>query len=476
MDNFSEQFVRLSETQRQWLTGWQCYDPLAQAFPHKRVVHAGMGAGARPAANPHTVFETALTTATDNVPEQTMAYVHIPFCHTHCTYCHFYLHPHKQSNEDAYIDLLVQEFQQVADKKQALWPKPLSAVYIGGGTPTDLSANNMSRLLDAIRTCLPLRNDAEITLEGRLHGYTDEKHHAALAGGVNRFSFGVQSFNTRVRKQLGRKLSGRDIAEHLCTLQKRNDAIIACDLMYGLPDQDAACWRDDLEQLVACNLDGVSIYQLNIFENGMLHKAVQAGKITAPVSTAEQSRYYQTADNLLIGLGYKRMQTSHYANTLLERSLYNAHSKAGAWVMPFGMGAGGFWNGHAFMQHRDMKKWRADVQATHKPVAFAIAQDHKQRPQQRITERFETTGSVPWLWLEQEIGCATQTIFAPLITAWAENGLVTTDKQALTLTSAGRFWIANITQAWCDALFMYTHNAVPQSLHHCDTLEIAAQG
>ena len=131
--------------------------------------------------------------------EMQCAYIHIPFCKTKCTYCGFFQNGTSQNVEDQYIDGLVSELK-LASERPRLKDGLIHAVFIGGGTPTSLSPANSERLLKAIKEYLPLANDYELTLEGRIHDLIPENLDVWMANGVNRMSIGVQSFNTEVRQ------------------------------------------------------------------------------------------------------------------------------------------------------------------------------------------------------------------------------------------------------------------------------------
>ncbi|MBN8524156.1 MAG: heme anaerobic degradation radical SAM methyltransferase ChuW/HutW [Planctomycetes bacterium] len=474
---FAAVFADLDEARRGWLTGWPALDPLSGAFPRKRVVHAGMGGGARPEADPAGTFVAATTAGADPpvLPDTCMAYVHIPFCRTRCTYCQFYLAPHHADVEDAYIDLLLQEFAQT-ERQVRRWPRPCSAVYLGGGTPSDLTPRNLERLFAGIRRHLPLRNDAEITLEGRLSGYGDDRHEVALVGGANRFSFGVQSFDTGVRRRLGRIQDGDAVAVRLTELARRRDAIIACDLIYGLPGQDRACWQRDLETLGRCAIDGVSTYQLNLFQRSPLHRAVADGRVDRPATTAEQAGYFRDAEAFFAANGFQRLQCSHFASSRMERSLYNAASKGSAWVMPFGAGAGGFWGGRMFMHYQDLAAWRTAVTEGRKPVGMAIRQSQLQERQRRIGERLENTQRLSWSWLDAVAEADARGTYGALFRGWETHALARLDTHGLELLEAGRFWVANLAQALCDAIAIECEGCIPSDLQPRAGVEIAAQG
>ena len=147
----------LSQEKRQTLLGRDTEDSLHQAFSHKRVVHAGLIGEAIMPARQQQVWQAAMQQPAD-LSNQHAVYIHIPFCQTRCLYCGFYQNASRQEVEDAYVDDLLAEIEAEADSIQ-LRETPIKAVFIGGGTPTSLSAENASRLLDAIQRSFSLVSD-----------------------------------------------------------------------------------------------------------------------------------------------------------------------------------------------------------------------------------------------------------------------------------------------------------------------------
>lgn len=138
---------------------------------------------------------------------------------------------------------------------------------------------NIRRLLRAIRKTLPLANDYELTLEGRVHDLVEEKMDVWMEEGVNRISLGVQSFDTKVRQQVGRIDTGEEVMKRLQKLSAYNQCAVIIDLMYGLPDQTLDVWQEDLHHLVESGVDGADLYQLDVFENSDLHKRIEEGRL-----------------------------------------------------------------------------------------------------------------------------------------------------------------------------------------------------
>jgi len=190
-------------------------------------------------------------------PYQTV-YVHIPFCVSRCPFCRFFEHPYNEKSINNYIKILKKEIEQFADEIT----QPVNAIYFGGGTPTVLSSNNIIQLLRHIKKYIPICNDCEITFESNLYSLSEDKMDACLSSGINRFSIGVQSFDTNVRRRMGRKLEKDDLTRKIKLLKRKGLAVISIDLIYGLPNQTMKIWEDDLRTFIDLGVDGIDLYQL----------------------------------------------------------------------------------------------------------------------------------------------------------------------------------------------------------------------
>ena len=292
-------------------------------------------------------------------------YIHIPFCKTKCLYCAFFQNGTDQAVEDAYVDSLIKDLERECHEPR-LKNGLIHSVFIGGGTPTSLSAQNAERLLRAIRTCLPLAN--ELTLEGRIHDLVPEKMDVWMAEGVNRMSLGVQSFNTKVRRQVGRLDDKDTVLRRLEELQAYNQCVVIIDLIYGLPSQSMDVWRDDLECLMTSAADGADLYQLNVYDNSDLAKRIQAGALDPAATTKEQARMFAFGREYLMKRNCRRLSAAHWAKTNRERSLYNTLAKTGVTMFPFGSGAGGRVDGYSTMLYRTLDTYATAVEEKRNPL------------------------------------------------------------------------------------------------------------
>ncbi|MBW5892262.1 radical SAM family heme chaperone HemW [Pectobacterium polaris] len=233
-------------------------------------------------------------------------YIHIPWCVQKCPYCDFNSHalkgdvPHQE-----YVDHLLADLD--ADLPLASG-RELHSIFIGGGTPSLLSAEAMQSLLDGVRARIPLTPDAEITMEANPGTVEADRFSGYQRAGINRISIGVQSFDPQKLTRLGR-IHGPDEARraaHLATgLGLRSFNL---DLMHGLPDQSLDEALDDLRQAIALNPPHLSWYQLTIEPNTLFSSRPP----TLPDDDALWDIYEQ-GHALLSAAGYQQYETSAYA-------------------------------------------------------------------------------------------------------------------------------------------------------------------
>lgn len=227
------------------LVGLSTPDPLKFSFCRKKSAHVS---GNMKFVAQHQVQQklaSALNTMSQSTTKTRCLYIHIPFCRVRCTFCSFFQYASSKTMMEEYFQVLMEEITWKASQK---WTQSASfqAVYVGGGTPTDLSAQQLLQLGNKIRSAFPLTPDCEITLEGRVNRFGEEKFESALEGGFNRFSFGVQSFDTKVRRSAKRLDDGDYVKQRLQQMVAYNSAPVVIDLLYGLPHQNLQNWKTDL--------------------------------------------------------------------------------------------------------------------------------------------------------------------------------------------------------------------------------------
>ena len=440
-------FESIPEKQRNLQLGLECDNPMSGAFPHKRVVHAGLNGTLVSPKETQAVWD-ALMNGAPKKGEMQCAYIHIPFCKTKCTYCGFFQNGTSQSDEDQYIDGLISELK-LASERPRLKDGLIHALFIGGGTPTSLSPTNSERLLKAIKAYLPLANDYELTLEGRIHDLIPENLEVWMANGVNRMSIGVQSFNTEVRQMVGRLDTKETVLERLSALKAYGQCSVVIDLIYGLPGQTMEVWEQDLADLVSSGVDGADLYQLNVFDGSDLNKDIANGKVPAAATTAMQGDMFEFGRQYLDARSYRRLSAAHWSANNRERSLYNTLAKSGVPMFPFGSGAGGNVDGYGMMLHRALKPYEDMVTRGEKPFMALMKQSDLQPIVNRVVSQLEQ-GFLNIMSLVKMDSRLDELNW--LYKLWEKRGLVAYNGLLYKLTDAGEFWTVNLTQSTLEAV------------------------
>jgi coproporphyrinogen III oxidase-like Fe-S oxidoreductase len=196
-------------------------------------------------------------------------YVHIPWCARKCPYCDFNSHEARtEIPEQRYISALVADLEHALPQ---VWGRPVHSVFFGGGTPSLFSAEGIDAILAAVRARVPLAPGAEVTLEANPGTFEAEKFRNFRAAGVNRLSIGVQSFNSRHLRALGR-IHGADEARQAIDAARRHFENFNLDIMYGLPAQSVEDALADVTEAIRFAPPHLSVYQLTIEPNTYFYR------------------------------------------------------------------------------------------------------------------------------------------------------------------------------------------------------------
>lgn len=389
----------------------------------------------------------------DGAPSRArLAYVHVPFCANHCLFCGFYRNAYTAADAAAYAERLVAEIEREA-AEPGVRAHPIEALYFGGGTPSALSASDLARILQTVQRRLPLAPDCEITLEGRIIHFDDDKIDACIAAGVNRISVGVQSFDTEVRRRQGRRAGKEDALRFLAGIRDRDKVALVIDLLYGLPGQTPDVWQEDLRIADGLAPDGVDLYGLNVIRGTPLATATESGKLR-PATLVELGAMYETGSDFLGARGWRQLSNSHWARTPRERNRYNLRIKQGMECLAYGSGAGGIIDGYSYSVAGDLQHYSEAVDAGRKPLDAISVSDSLQPARSHVTAGFEVgrldLGAAAITSLPHASHVRAQ--FASLLAQWQSCGLVLPDGDVVNLTVAGRFWYSNLAAAFNDII------------------------
>ncbi|MDR2387462.1 MAG: heme anaerobic degradation radical SAM methyltransferase ChuW/HutW [Deltaproteobacteria bacterium] len=410
-------------------------------FEEKFTVHAGT-MGQTKSGEPALALYGELIGALGQGPLG--LYLHLPFCQNRCLYCGFVGRKPDDQLIEKYIGAVRAEIEFLATLGLEKLG-PVRTVYFGGGTPTIVAPKLLATLTGAIQKTFSLATDYEMTLEGRVSDLSPEKVSGFLEAGFNRFSLGVQSFDTKIRRSLGRHSHREKTLAKLTNLIQRGAAPVIIDLIYGLPGQEVADFLDDLATADKIGLDGLDTYQLNVFSGGELEKAVRENKIAAPAKLSQQAEFYIKAAEYLDSLKWRRLSLSHYARDTRERNIYNPWAKKRQNCLAFGAGAGGFINGHATYKKPDVLAYLETAQKGQFGPDFLTLPTGRESLNAFIVGQMEL-GYLNLKKLFEDQGVKSEAI-SVLTENWQKAGLIKFNGDHMELTDSGRFWGVNLTQA-----------------------------
>ena len=243
-------------------------------------------------------------------------YIHFPWCEKKCPYCDFNSHQIKEGigrtsgfDEERYINALIADLETELPR---IWGRQVHSIFIGGGTPSLLSAQGMDTLLSAIRARVHLEPDAEITMEANPGSVETEKFAGFAKAGITRVSLGIQSFQDQQLKALGRIHNGAE-AKRAIEIALQHFKSVNLDLMYGLPMQTLDDAKRDIETALSFNTPHLSLYNLTLEPN--TYFANFPPKL--PSEDEVDSIFEQSLD-LLTKAGFKRYEISAYAKPGME--------------------------------------------------------------------------------------------------------------------------------------------------------------
>nr|WP_028776242.1 radical SAM family heme chaperone HemW [Shimazuella kribbensis] len=291
-------------------------------------------------------------------------YIHIPFCATKCYYCDFTAYVMDGQPVDDYIDALIKE---IAITVKDSPPGELESIFIGGGTPTVLTPKQMEKLLKAIDFYFPNKSSLlEYTIEANPGTTTPELLKVMHTGGVNRLSFGAQTFEPHLLKEIGRSHGVGEIATSVQDAREAGFSNISLDLMFGLPNQTVEQMKETLKQAVMLAPDHFSCYSLKVEEGTLFYHLEELGQLPLPSEETEFSMYQLIRDDLR-SHGYVQYEVSNFAKEGRE-SIHNTtywHNEA---YYGFGTGAHGYVHHIRHANIKGIKEYIGRINAGERPI------------------------------------------------------------------------------------------------------------
>ena len=366
-------------------------------------------------------------------------YIHIPWCVRKCPYCDFNSHEAREPiPEQQYVDALIADLEAALP---LIWGRKIYTVFFGGGTPSVFSAASIEQILAAVRARVPLSIDAEITLEANPGTFEVEKFRAFRAAGVNRLSIGIQSFNPRHLKALGR-IHNDSEARAAIEIARANFDNFNLDLMYGLPMQSPDEALADIEAALAFAPPHLSVYHLTLEPNTYFHRhppPVPSDDVAAQMQDAIEAK--------LAAAGYRHYETSAFA--LPGRQ---ARHNMNYWTYAdyLGIGAGA----HSKLSFPDriarQARYKQPKQYMERAAAGKAVQVQTKVGAADIAFEFmmnalRLNGGFPLVLFEERAGMPLTAVLKQLESA-EQRGLIVRDHERVTPTVLGRKFLNNLLQ------------------------------
>ncbi len=314
-------------------------------------------------------------TLADGAADLRGAYVHIPFCARVCPYCDFAVVAGRDDAISRYIDAVLAEVEM-----EPTWGA-LDAVHFGGGTPSVLSADALSRIAGALAERFGLSRGAEMAIEANPEDWSDRYAQRLLEAGFDRVSFGVQSFDPDVLRSLGRRHDVGQAERAVAGALRSGFRSVSLDLIYGTPGESMESWRMSVAQAVGLGAHHLSTYALTVERGTELGRLVAAGA-PAPDPDGQASKW-EAAAEAASAAGMVRYETSNFARPG-HPSRYNLLTWAQGEYVAFGTGAHGHRDGVRRRNVRKLDAYLDRVERGVRPEAGRDRHDAWGREQERV--------------------------------------------------------------------------------------------
>jgi len=293
--------------------------------------------------------------------EQAGLYIHIPFCLSKCGYCSFYSIAAAQ---------LIPEFIQAVVKEMAFYKNTFSSfdtVYIGGGTPSLLSARQIGDILNAVHCNFDIDRQAEITMEVNPGDVSLEYFQALRKLGINRLNIGIQSFDDQILKFLGRRHTTKEATAAMNAARKADFENIGLDLIYGIHGQDINSWNKTLKRALSFSPEHLSCYQLSLDHKTPLCKQYKKEGIKLTEEN-EALGFFMTTSQVFTDAGYTHYEVSNFARNDSFRSRHNMKYWRHTPYLGLGPAAHSFRGNERWWNKADVEAYLRRIAKGEKPV------------------------------------------------------------------------------------------------------------
>ncbi len=360
-------------------------------------------------------------------------YIHIPFCRTRCSYCDFATGAYDGALAERYVRAVTDEIRAFRLAEGRL---DVGTIYFGGGTPSLLAPAQVTHILEAAQERFHVPRDAEVTMEMNPGTVTLECLREFRAAGVNRASFGAQTFDDLELKRLGRTHTAADTRRTFALLREAGFTNISFDLIAGLPSQTLGGWSRNLAEALSLRPEHLSFYILEVHEGTPLAEQIKRGVERKPDDDLAAEMYRMMLARSAAA-GYEHYEISNLCLPGYE-SRHNTKYWTGEAVYGFGCSAHSYDGQHTrWSNERDAARYTALVETGQTPVVETIELDERAARAESIFLGLRLMRGINLKEYQARFGADLRTEYANDLTRLSEAGLIELDKDLMKLTTSG---------------------------------------
>lgn len=361
------------------------------------------------------------------------AYIHIPFCEHLCFYCDFNKVFLKGQPVDEYIDRLLQEIQMVRQKCKD--EEKLQTIYIGGGTPTSLTALQLDHLLSGIQKLLPLEEKAEFTIEANPGDLTADKLSVFQTYGINRISLGVQTFDDHLLKKIGRKHTAADVFHTIELIHNEGFSNVSIDLIYALPNQTLESYEHTLDQAIALDLPHYSLYSLILENQTVFANLARKGKLPLPGQDIE-AEMFELTQKKMQRAGLHQYEISNFSKVGKE-SRHNLVYWNNEHYYGFGAGASGYYGSSRYRNHGPIQHYLQPLREGKLPLLEVEQLTLHNQMEEEMFLGLRKKAGVSLAKFEEKFDQSLDEVYGEVVAELLQRGLVETNGESLWLSDQG---------------------------------------
>jgi len=402
---------------------------------------------------PHAIPDIHTAMATPPKPNTPLGvYLHVPFCRKRCHFCYYKVYTERSASEvSRYVDALHAELR-ISANTPAITRRAADFVYFGGGTPSYLSADELRRLADGMRTILPWASDAEVTFECEPGTIRKPKVDAIRSIGVTRVSLGVENFDQDILEANGRAHSAGQIKPAYDLCRSAGFDQINIDLIAGMVGETDDNWSRCIDSTLALEPDSVTIYQMEVPGNTTLFKDLKSGTRTldALASWEQKRRWVDHAFSRLLDAGY-HLSSGYTAVRKAGTAFgYRDNLWHGADLLGVGVSAFGHINGTHIQNDKHLETYLEAIENGQ----LALQRGHALTKEQRMIREWVLQcklGKVPFDYFIDKFGIDPRKRFGLALKTLEDTGLANQDDVGLELTRSGLLRVDTILPIFFEA-------------------------